>query len=104
MQTIFTTLWTIWNDRTQAVRVVSHQLMFYSHPKLSCCLAGTKKLKLKLKSTLSARVSKPRWDEGGGNYQELAAIIKIDGKRNKKFRRSGHAYEAKNNEGTGMFV
>ena len=66
--------------------------------------AGTKKLKLKLKSTLSARVSKLRWDGGGGSYQELAATIKIDGKRNKKFRRSEHAYEAKNNEGTRMFV
>ena len=55
LQTIFTTLWTIWNDRNQAVR-------------------------------------------------EVAATIKIDGKRNKKFRRSGHAYEAKNNEGTRMFV
>ena len=66
--------------------------------------AGTKKLKLKLKSTLSARVSKLRWDGGGGSYQELAATIKIDGKRNKKFRRSGHAYEAKNNEGTRMFL
>ena len=55
LQTIFNTLWTIWNDRNQAVR-------------------------------------------------EVAATIKIDGKRNKKFRRSGHAYEAKNNEGTRMFV
>ena len=37
-------------------------------------------------------------DGMGWSYRELAAIIKIDEKRNKRFRRSGHASEAENNK------